>query len=254
MYIKVCLQCNKEYETAKETQKFCCRECYGNWKSNHMQGEDNPQYNPDKLMIACSYCGKLFHPRHKEQKYCSIKCVGKSHTGENSPVINKNLKTKLCPVCKTEFRQKREKQECCCFKCKQLYHSEKVLGKKNPAYKNGVGFGNYCEKFNRDFKKRVKLFYNNTCVVCGNTKGVVVHHVNENLDACCNKDPLLNNLNTFVVLCKSCHFRYHVNKKFENIDIVQKINSIINNVINQNNGKTYYTKEEYYEIMSKIRK
>jgi hypothetical protein len=61
----------------------------------------------------------------------------------------------------------------------------------------------YCEKFNENFKERVRAFFEYQCVKCHaaqNGKKLDVHHVNYNKAACCDDTPKL-----FVPLCTSCH-------------------------------------------------
>lgn len=238
--VKTCKYCGKEFIAKRPKQIFCSKTC----RSHHIG---------DKLRLPnkiCKYCGKEFHPRHSIQMYCDKNCRYADNKGENSPVRNHNLKTLICPVCKIEFRQKREKQECCSYKCKQILHSEKVTGKDNPSYKDGISYGDYCEKFNRAFKRRVKLFWNDTCVVCNLQGFTVVHHLLENKDACCHGE---YEKNLFVTLCKSCHTKYHSNKRFNNTDVSNNMYEKMINAIISKNGKCFYTREEYRFELSKIR-
>jgi hypothetical protein len=87
-----------------------------------------------------------------------------------------------------------------------------TCGEKNYNWKGGVSFAPYCEKFNREFKRRVRRFYNDECVECG-VKSIAkkfhVHHVNFNKQTCCdNTQPL------FVLLCPSCHSKTQHNRIF----------------------------------------
>lgn len=43
----------------------------------------------------------------------------------------------------------------------------KNSGSKHPNWRGGVSFGQYCEKFNNEFKERVRAFFGNHCVICG---------------------------------------------------------------------------------------
>lgn len=210
-----------------------------------MKGENNHNFIKDKKLKECKFCNKLFYNPDKTRKFCCHKCASEYNKGENNPIFNNDLKMIHCPICNKLFRQKRKTNECCSIKCKQLNHSSKVTGIKNPQYSNGRSFGKYCEKFNREFKKRVKLFCNDTCFICGSNNYTVVHHINENKDACCNND---NELNQFIILCRSCHMKLHANKK-HNQNIYDEMNNKILFKIKEYNGKTYYTKEEYNKIM-----
>lgn len=83
-------------------------------------------------------------------------------------------------------------------------------GPNHPAWKGGISYGDYCSKFNDEFKERVRTFWNRKCGICGkeekyNLKSggrLDVHHVNYDKKVCCNNTPPL-----FIPLCKSCHTR-----------------------------------------------
>lgn len=85
-------------------------------------------------------------------------------------------------------------------------------GSLNPQWKGGISFEPYCQKFNNEFKERVRSFFNHACVECGQTQTTYqlhVHHVNFNKQSCCdNTQPL------FVTLCHSCHSRTNHNRAF----------------------------------------
>lgn len=78
----------------------------------------------------------------------------------------------------------------------------------------------YCEKFNADFKKRCRAYWNYTCMLCGvhesqhitKTKGrlraLTVHHVHYDKDMCCNGSP-----RDVVTLCGSCNVKVNNNRK-----------------------------------------
>ena len=78
-------------------------------------------------------------------------------------------------------------------------------GKDAPGWKGGISNLPYCEKFDEDFKERVRNFFDRKCYVCGknetdNGRKLDVHHVNYDKMVCCNDVKPL-----FVPLCKSCH-------------------------------------------------
>lgn len=130
----------------------------------------------------------------------------------------------------------------CSIECRSMYNTYRQLGKDNPMYKNGSSYGDYCEKFNAEFKRRVRAYMGNECIICGitkeqnNNRNIGVHHVFSNKQACCDDTPPM-----FALLCMSCHFRethYH-----EYTDI------IIKKIQDQFGGKCFYTKEEYKELV-----
>lgn len=120
----------------------------------------------------------------------------------------------------------------------RLKLSESRKGNKSYLWKGGISFEPYCQKFNNEFKERVREFFGRRCVVCGineneNHKKLHVHHVNYDKMVCCN-----GNIPLFVPLCNRCHpktsngDRDYWNRHFEEL------------IMKKYDGKCYYTKEE----------
>jgi hypothetical protein len=87
-------------------------------------------------------------------------------------------------------------------------------GEKCSRWKGGISFEPYCPKFNQEFKKRVRHFFGNTCVMCGKTEEelnerLCVHHVNYDKMVCCNGTKPL-----FVSLCRKCHTSTNHNRDY----------------------------------------
>ena len=64
-------------------------------------------------------------------------------------------------------------------------------GEKAPNWQGGISNLPYCEKFDSDFKERVRDFFGRCCYVCGmneteNGEKLSVHHVNYDKMVCCN--------------------------------------------------------------------
>lgn len=79
------------------------------------------------------------------------------------------------------------------------------IGEGHPNWQGGISFEPYCPKFNEGFKKRVRAFFDNRCVICGkpedeNGRALSVHHVNYNKDTCCD-----DTIPMFAPLCLVCH-------------------------------------------------
>ena len=108
-------------------------------------------------------------------------------------------------------------------------------GEKSVHWMGGVSFFPYCQKFNNEFKERVRAFFNHQCVECGTPqkeKKLGVHHVNFDKQSCCNDTfPL------FVPLCPSCHTKTNHNREYWEQYFTDMINKYYG-------GKCYYTKEE----------
>ena len=119
----------------------------------------------------------------------------------------------------------------------------KFCGSKSPNWRGGTSFGQYCEKFNNEFKERVHAFFGYHCVICGQVwhpgdEKLHVHHVNYNKTACCDESKRM-----FVPLCRACHnLTSAPNKRGYWRDVFTKL-------IEQNyGGKSYFTKEEMMGI------
>jgi hypothetical protein len=124
---------------------------------------------------------------------------------------------------------------------KKLKDSAK-RGASNHMWKGGISYGKYCQKFNYEFKERVREFFGRVCIECGtpeNGKRHTVHHINYNKMVCCNDVKPL-----FACLCTSCNTKANNNRKYWE----QYFTDIINNYYG---GKCYLSKEEMELYISK---
>lgn len=226
-------------------------------------------------MRTCIVCGKLFNAcSHGPRKYCSITCRN-SITGrvkricptcgnefitlknnvENGKGIYCSRKcyntlqyphiTTTCLQCGKEFstvssRIDNGADKYCSRECASLANSRENCH----LWKGGISFDKYCELFNNNFKRRVRAYFNHTCVVCGKTStdngsNLCVHHVHYDKNSCCGED----NPRQFVVLCRKCHSATNSNRQYWEEYFTKLIHDKFNN-------KCYYTKEEYATYMS----
>jgi hypothetical protein len=148
---------------------------------------------------------------------------------------------------KNSFYGKKHKPETCEHLSKDRIARGLSAGKNNSMYKDGSSFLPYCEKFNPEFRRRVRAFFNNTCQRCGHIhqdgeKNLTVHHVNRRKDACCNES--VERL--FVTVCtpeagaNQCHAFVSHNDEYWETCFAQLIK-------NKFGGKCYLSKEEYYK-------
>lgn len=129
----------------------------------------------------------------------------------------------------------------CCIECKRTWMKLYKSGKNHPRWIEDKERA-YCEKFNNEFKQRVRYFFNNRCVVCNksakeNGKQLSVHHVNYIKSACCEGDVITWR---FVPLCNQCHGK--TGSIYQRDYWTNYFNSLIDT---KYNGKCYYTKEEW---------
>ena len=119
-------------------------------------------------------------------------------------------------------------------------------GELSSQWKGGVSFLPYCEKFDNDFKERIREFFGRCCYICGKNKidngqKLDVHHVTYNKDTCCdNTKPL------FVPLCQSCHMKTLKNREYWEEFFSISLKCLTNN-------KCFYTKEEMKDLISDIK-
>ena len=118
---------------------------------------------------------------------------------------------------------------------------------KSPNWQGGISFEPYCPKFNIDLKRRIREFFGNRCILCGNlaeeakTKKrmqLSCHHVEYNKSACCDGKPV-----RFAALCHPCHAKTGQDRaRWETI-----FHRIIDEIYN---GRSYFTKEEFQSKLS----
>lgn len=224
-------------------------------------------------MDYCIECGEYIdngtEVRHDNLEFCSIKCLDMyfltkcaneeisfldlpketrdRESGRSSYIVH----PKTCPVCGTIFyiRYTNEgnrtycSEECYRSGMEPVWKKQGLLntGWLSPNWRGGITNGEYCNKFNADLRRRVRVFFKNKCFLCGkpqeeNGKRLAVHHVNYNKNACCDSSRVM-----MVPLCLECHGKTnHDRERWE--DYFEKI------LKEQYNYKCYYTKEEYNNL------
>jgi hypothetical protein len=173
----------------------------------------------------CEICKKEFYisKSKSNRKYCSVKCRGIADRKR----CNISIK---CFLCKKEFEVKRAwvrdgQLKFCSKNCKNKYHSQRMIGKNNPAWKNGdiVKINFQIRKSFKYRQWRSDIFFRDDfiCQVC-NKRGnwLEAHHcikefaiiIKENniktLEEALNCEELWN-LNNGKTLCKKCHIKIH---------------------------------------------
>ena len=219
----------------------------------------------------CVFCGKelLLVEWEKNRLFCSTTCKGKwqseNAVGEKSSHWQGGDEIKHCAECGKEFRVEKnaiEWRRFCSFSCKGIWQSKNLSGKNNPNWTGGSK--DYCEKWNLEFRRRIRAFFDHKCAECGtpqNEKLLHCHHVYYDKKACCSvnengkyfsnlgiKDyphsfEIVGDPNKFVALCDNCHKKTSGKKNREYW--ARHFEEIINNYYL---GRSYFTKEEYERI------
>jgi hypothetical protein len=198
---------------------------------SHTYGKPLPEDVKEKIRIATS--GEKNHNWGKKFSDETRNKLSEKHTGK---IIPPEVITKMSNAQKGEkgnnFRKALSLET-------RNKISEKMSGENHPFWNGGTSFAPYCQKFNRSFKERVRLFFKRTCVECGKVeegKRLHVHHVNFNKMTCCdNTDPL------FVALCHSCHNKTQFDREYW----IEHFTTIIKE---KYCGKCYFTKEEILNL------
>ena len=216
-----CLNCGKIFEAhpsevKRGGGKFCNKDCEGDYKRGV------PRTEEAKRHISESLKGRIFTQEWRERIKKGI--VGKqpSRKGEHHTEETKQKLSKIHTGMKASSETK-------------VKMSEKRRGSLNPAWMGGVSFGDYCPKFNREFRERVRAFFKYTCLGCGalqKEERLTVHHVLYNKKACCD-----GSIPMFAPLCRSCHGKTNHNRKYWENYYAQIIQE-------KYNGKSFLTKEE----------
>lgn len=234
-----CLHCGSEFYTKPARikggrGKYCSKSCY--YTAIRVGKETKKR--------VCRQCGVSFYASQQSidrghGKFCSHKCHGLSIKGKQKPLSERRAVQKTCEVCGILFTvknsdTKRGHGHFCSKSCMGTAMRITHKGNSNPAWKGGISFEPYCPRFTKEFKERVRAFFDHKCVECGasqNGSKLPVHHVNFRKDACCAKDviPL------FVPLCPSCHSKTQFNRPFWQYWFTEMIN-------HQYGGKCYLPK------------
>jgi hypothetical protein len=161
--------------------------------------------------------------------------LGLTHTEETRKLLSMRIITKEQRE-KTSVANKGKKRS----DTTKLKISLAQSGDKCYNWKGGISFEPYCEKFNNEFKNRVRAYFGYVCPECGTPQQkykLHVHHVTSDKQVCCNNKPRL-----FVPLCESCHGKANHNCDYWESHFTTMIQNYYSN-------KCYFEKEEYVEYM-----
>lgn len=237
------------------------RRAYAEGRKRNMAGPNNPRWGKHcteetKQKIRLTQLGKVGMPGKLNPmygKHPSAESIKKSadaqrgkpkHSEDHKQKLSERLK-KFNPMDTLEARKKRSDAL-----------KGKLVGDKNPNWSGG-GHTEYCEKWNKPFRERIRAWFNHTCIECGAIQdghNFHCHHVYYDKKACCSieengmyksnlgiKDApktfeIIGDPNKFVLLCRYCHCRTNGSKSRG--QWARHFEEIINNYYG---GKSYFT-------------
>lgn len=123
------------------------------------------------------------------------------------------------------------------------------VGPLSPNWRGGISFEPYCYKFNADFRRNVRHFFNNQCVLClyeeqetpQQKRLLNVHHVHYDKKSLCND----TSPRMFAPLCDSHHGMTNGDREFWEALLSEIITSVYN-------GQSYYSEEEWSAIKLRL--
>jgi len=212
-YEKVCPSCGKIFRSDNSNSKYCTEECYLKAQNDLHKATkvvskapaDNSWRNENRY---CAYCGKVFIPKAKEQKYCSFKCSEvqrkiderkkqqaelKKQSEVQHEIAKHNLdfnasshKVKDEQQMGIEIRKDTSEAKGTSFEMsstaiytKKCEYCGTTFKTEGPATKYCSDYCKQCAKRSREeqkliekrlkAKKQGEVFYKKTCPVCGDT-------------------------------------------------------------------------------------
>jgi hypothetical protein len=197
----------KRWSNQKEREKMIAS-LENSWTDSRRL--DASEHNSSKRPEVRTKIGKIVKDRWSDPDY------KKNHSGENNPRYGKKpspeTKRNMSIAQKKRYLDENEHKRvsdqlkvACETRWSDPNERIKMSGKNSRWWKGGTSFEPYCPKFNREFKDRVRSFFNYTCLLCGTTqekngKKLSVHHVEYNKQTCCDESYPM-----FAPLCSRCH-------------------------------------------------
>lgn len=223
---KECDNCeNKFRDNIKDNgldNNFCSPECYYEWRSKNLVGNNNPNWSGNYKTYVCDYCGGDFK-RNKnnieDHKFCGEECFSKYlvdnniYSKDNHPHWSGDRIKKECKFCGESYKVAPGLAEITSFckqECQANWESKNRTGENHPLWEGG--YDSYNKGNWTTVRKKVRKSRPNKCKKCGMKeeqhydkydRDLDVHHIKplKTFD-----DPnKANNTTNLVVVCKSCH-------------------------------------------------
>lgn len=164
--IKYCEYCGKQFETNRETKRFCSRRCKEKSKQKRIkQGIrlDNINYSR-----TCPICNTEFTTVYKDKIYCSDSCRNKAiyqkNKGKYTKVkIYKYTYNLICKTCGKSFKASNRTVQYC-SECKENGRFVRICKKCGETF---IGTNYICNKCKIKEKTSKNVKYTKECIICG---------------------------------------------------------------------------------------
>lgn len=159
-----------------------------------------------KIERVCESCGVKFLAfpcfiKAGQARYCSQQCSNSARKKESK---------RICRTCGKAFNLKPSRIRKCGLFCSISCASKNRLGKEAAAWKGGISFRPYCDKFNDAIKEVVRNRFGRKCFICDKPecgRKHDVHHVDYNKSQGCKGLEW-----GLIPLCNKCHSRTSGNR------------------------------------------
>lgn len=225
-----CATCENELVSKRSDAKYCSKKCRLRQETINRTEKKRRERKP--VLKHCKACNNEFTAsvRNPHQIYCSKPCISKAankrraESGRKKEYDRKYAEKKRleckpvlkhCKVCSNEFTASlRHSHQIYCSKiCReQAWYkryvesgSKKECDRRHAALKKKTDRAYHDKIYFSGNKKHVLDRDNHTCVNCGKTKGLVVHHKDHSGQT----EKPNNDMANLVTLCRSCHMKEH---------------------------------------------
>jgi len=106
-FIRVCEECGSNYVSRKGPDRFCSKKCLVSWHRKNGKSRYKPK-GPGFADLNCLKCGKLFHPKCKQQVFCSRICKVAYSNNKNYLIRRASKKVvshEFCVTCGKDIQQ-----------------------------------------------------------------------------------------------------------------------------------------------------
>lgn len=193
-------------EAKANDNQFCSEECRGNWLSENMRGDNNPNYNREEIECSRDGCDntRLVIPYYIKSNgnYCSRSCSDKDRSNQVEITCDWCGQTEVRP----ESQEKKHDKSFCSKNCLWKYVSENYSKEDHWNWKGGTI--NYYGRNWSKMRRRTRERHGYSCARCGKSKKEIgrnpdVHHIKPIRSFERMEDA--NTAENLVCLCRSCH-------------------------------------------------